>query len=78
MGNRQITDQDSIQDLVDRSLSGEADAFAASDEGAVSRFGHTVVTEIDGVLNVREWDTADEAARAFVLESARMRAVAQK
>lgn len=78
MSSRTITDQDIIQNFVDRALSGEADAFAASDEGAVSRFAQTVISEIDGALSVREWDTEDEAARAFERESARMHAAAPK
>ena len=73
MGSRHITDEDAIQNLTDQTLAGSYDEFADTDEGAVSRFDRTVLSEIDGVLVATEWDTDEEAKRAFVREVRRMR-----
>jgi hypothetical protein len=74
MTGRRIFDEDVIQSLVDRGYAGEADEFVSSDEGAASRFGKTVLIEIDGHLLVEEWETIEEAQSSFTLGKKRMRA----
>ena len=65
MGFRKITDEDEIEDLMMKGYAGEADEFHSADEGAVARYGNTVVSEIDGVLAAAEWDTAAEAESSY-------------
>jgi len=62
---RMITDQDAVQDLVDRSYDGSSDESYTTETAGINRFGFIICLKTDGKLKVFECPTLKDAEAVF-------------
>ena len=62
---RVISDQDEIQDLVDRSYDGSSDESYITETAGINRFGPIICLKTDGKLKVFECPTLKDAEAVF-------------